>query len=147
MPQEQHINDLRSEIEKHQKHPKISKNVLYLILGAFIIFLVAIGIYFSSNQNQIKLTITNGSELIKRLEVRAENAEKAQVEGRDSIQSLNQNIVDRELKLDSLKKVFEKEADKKDKSIKELNDKVDSLLRIVNTYQHSDIEPVKQRPN
>lgn len=137
---EDKINDLRSEIEKHQKHPKISKPVVFLILGAFIIFLVGIGIYFSSNQNQIRLTITNGSEIIKTLEVRAENAEKAQVKDRDTIGSLKNTIDAKTKEIETLKIASEK----KDKNIKDLNEKMDSLLLIVNTYQRSDIEPVKR---
>lgn len=137
------INILKSEIEKHQKHqkhPKLPKSILFGIAGIFFIFLIGVGIYFTSNSNQIKLTITNGSELIKKLELRAENAENAQVQERDSIQYLNNEITKQ---LDELK-VLQTQSDKKDKNIKELNDKVDSLLRIVNTYQRSDIEPVKR---
>ena len=137
---EEKINNLRSEIEKHQKHPKIPKQVIFMVLGAFAFFLIVLGIYFSSNQNQIRLTITNGSEVIKRLEVRADNAEKAQVEDRDKIGTLNDSISTKAMEIEKLKNV----SNKKDEKIKDLNEKVDSLLRIVNTYQHSDIEPVKR---
>lgn len=136
------LNTLKSEIEKHQKHPKIATPIIVTIVALFVAFLIGIGVYFSSNSNQIKLTITNGSEAIKRLEVRAENAENAQVQGRDSIQMLNKEIT---VQLEEIQKL-QQSGDKKDKNIKELNDKVDSLLRVVNNFQHSDIEPVK-RPN
>lgn len=136
------LNSLKSEIEKHQKHPKIATPVIVTVVVIFIVFLISIGVYFSSNSNQIKLTITNGSEAIKRLEVRAENAESAQVQGRDSIQLLNKEIT---IQLEEIQKL-QTSGEKKDKNIKELNEKVDSLLRVVNNFQHSDIEPVK-RPN
>jgi hypothetical protein len=51
-------NALKSEIEKHQKQPKIGKIVVYAVLGFLVVFLIGVGIYFSSNQNQIKLTIS-----------------------------------------------------------------------------------------
>lgn len=134
------ISDLKSEIEKHQNHYRIPSSLIYGALGILVFLLICLGIYFSSNSNQIKLTITNGSEIIKRLEVRAENAENAQVQDRDSIQSLKTEIVDRDSSILKLKT----ENSVKDKNIKELNDKVDSLLNVVNTYQRSDIEPVKR---
>lgn len=134
------IAGLRSEIEKHQKHYKIPTSVIYGVLGIVIAFLIGLWIYFSTNSNQIKLTITNGSEMIKRLEVRAENAENAQVQERDRINILNNDLVSK----DSVIKTLKDSENTKDQKIKQLNETVDSLRRIVNTYKHSDIEPVKK---
>lgn len=140
MDKDTKIAGLRSEIEKHQKHYKIPTSVIYGVLGIVIAFLIGLWIYFSTNSNQIKLTITNGSEMIKRLEVRAENAENAQVQERDRINILNNDLVSK----DSVIKTLKDSENTKDQKIKQLNETVDSLRRIVNTYKHSDIEPVKK---
>lgn len=140
MDKDTKIAGLRSEIEKHQKHYKIPTSVIYGVLGIVIAFLIGLWIYFSTNSNQIKLTITNSSEMIKRLEVRAENAENAQVQERDRINILNNDLVSK----DSVIKTLKDSENTKDQKIKQLNETVDSLRRIVNTYKYSDIEPVKK---
>ena len=136
------INALKDAIEKSKKHPKMSNYIIYGIVIIFVAFLIGTGVWFAGNQNQVKLTITNGSEVIKNLEIRIEDTEKARVLERDSVNHLNNIITTTTQNRDSVKSVTIKQK----KEIKDLNAKVDSLLRIVNTFEHSNLEPVK-RPN
>lgn len=137
---EDKIEKLKAEIDASKKQKKIPSWLLYGIFGIFIVFLISTAVWFSSNQNQIKLTVTNGSETIKRLELRAEDAEKARVLERDSLIELN-NVI---LKTTKDKETVELKNKEQAKTIKELNAKVDSLLHVTNGFERSDLEPVKR---
>jgi hypothetical protein len=134
------LEKLREEINATKKQKKIPFWTIYIVLGVFLVFLVYTALWFSSNQNQIKLTVTNGSELVKRLELRTEDAEKARLLERDSVNNLNKLIN----KTAKDKETVEFKNKEQAKTIKRLNAKVDSLLRITTGFKRSDLEPVKR---
>lgn len=134
------LEKLKAEINATKKQKKMPAWIMNVMFGVFIIFLILTAVWFSSNQNQIKLTVTNGSEAIKRLELRAEDAENARVLERDSLIELA-NIIQKTTKD---KETVELKNKEQAKTIKELNAKVDSLFHITNVFKRSDLEPVKR---
>lgn len=122
---------------------KLKKSKIVIIYAVLIMLLSTSIVYlFFGNQNRISFTVESTNELIKEQNVLLEDLKRGRIAQKDSFVYIQKSHETSLKKKDSLSKK-EKLAFKEKE--KQYNEKIDSLVSIINGFQQSDLEPIRRK--
>lgn len=115
---------------------------IQILFYAFVVFILTslLVFLFFGNQNEVTFKIQSADDVIKQQSVLIQDLTSGRVAQNDSVKVLKNKTKNQTLELTKLNS----ELVEYKKNEKIYNNKIDSLSNIINTYQKSDLMPIKR---